>query len=75
MLLRIQNLMTAAALLSLPAMAQTTYRAPRAPGGHPDLNGIWQTMNEANYDLEGHSARPAMVEMVPSAETRRTWLP
>ncbi|HLK62797.1 MAG TPA: hypothetical protein VKU19_05130 [Bryobacteraceae bacterium] len=36
------------------------YRAPRADGGHPDLNGIWQVMNEANYDLEAHNARAAM---------------
>ncbi len=35
-------------------------RAPRADGGKPDLNGIWQTLNEANYDLEGHNARAAM---------------
>ncbi len=35
------------------------YRAPRIDG-KPDFNGIWQTMNEANYDLEGHNARPAM---------------
>jgi hypothetical protein len=51
------------ALVALPLAAQTpasAYRAPRAPGGKPDLNGIWQTMNEANYDLEGHSARAAM---------------
>jgi hypothetical protein len=40
--------------------AQTAYHAPRADGGHPDLNGIWQTMNEADYDLEAHVARPAM---------------
>lgn len=38
----------------------SSYRAPRAEGGKPDLNGIWQAMNEANYDLEGHNARPAM---------------
>src|SRR5689334_24776150 len=36
------------------------YRAPRAPDGHPDLNGIWQALNEANYDLETHMARPAL---------------
>ena len=36
------------------------YRAPRTDGGHPDLNGIWQVLNEANYDLEAHVARPAM---------------
>ena len=36
------------------------YRAPRAADGNPDLNGIWQAMNTANYDLETHMARPAM---------------
>jgi hypothetical protein len=36
------------------------YRAPRAEGGKPDLNGIWQTLSEANYDLEAHNARSAM---------------
>jgi hypothetical protein len=47
-------------LAAMPLAAQTAqYRAPRV-AGHPDLNGIWQTMNEANYDLEGHSARSAM---------------
>jgi hypothetical protein len=48
-------------LFALPAMAQPApYRAPRADGGHPNLNGIWQAMNEANYDLEAHVAKPAM---------------
>jgi hypothetical protein len=53
---------TAAILLfSLLVRAQpATYRVPRAKGGHPDLNGIWQAMNEANYDLEAHVAKPAM---------------
>lgn len=45
---------------AMPLVCQTPYRAPRADGGKPDLNGIWQTMNEANYDLEAHNARPAM---------------
>ena len=35
------------------------YRAPRLDG-KPDFNGIWQSLNEANYDLEGHNARSAM---------------
>jgi hypothetical protein len=40
-------------------MAQTpAYRAPRL-GGHPDLNGIWQAMNTANWDLLDHPAQPA----------------
>ena len=46
---------------AMPLPAQTpAYRAPRAPGGKPDLNGIWQALNEANYDIQAHDARPAM---------------
>src|SRR5262245_5246062 len=26
---------------------------------HPDLSGVWQAVNEANWDLEGHAARAA----------------
>jgi hypothetical protein len=36
------------------------YRAPRTADGHPDLNGIWQALNEANYDIQMHMARSAM---------------
>ena len=36
---------------------QAAYKAPRTADGKPSLNGIWQAMNEANYDLEGHAAR------------------
>ena len=41
-------------------LAGQAYRAARGANGKPDLNGIWQALNEANYDLEGHMARPAM---------------
>lgn len=34
--------------------------APTA-GGKPNFSGIWQTNNEANFDLEAHQARPAQV--------------
>ena len=44
----------------LAGQAPAAYRAPRAADGKPDLNGIWQALNEANYDLEMHMARPAM---------------
>src|SRR6202140_5964372 len=51
----------ALAIAAMPVGGQTqTYRAPRADGGKPDLNGIWQSLNEANYDLEAHMARPAL---------------
>jgi hypothetical protein len=49
------------ALIAITLTAQTpAYRAPRTPDGKPDLNGIWQALNEANYDIEMHVARPAM---------------
>ena len=34
------------------------YRAPRTKDGKPDLNGIWQAVNSANWDIEGHGAAP-----------------
>src|ERR1700704_1426404 len=30
---------------------------PATIGGHPNLNGIWQALNTANWNLEAHSAR------------------
>lgn len=27
--------------------------------GHPNINGIWQALNTANWDLQDHSAQPA----------------
>ncbi|NDJ10444.1 MAG: hypothetical protein EBY17_04540 [Acidobacteriia bacterium] len=51
---------SAMSLLAMTVAAQT-YRAPRVAGStHPDLNGIWQVINEANYDVEMHMARPAL---------------
>ena len=41
----------------LPATGQApaAYKAPRL-AGRPNLNGIWQAMNTANWDLQPHSA-------------------
>src|SRR5262245_31692350 len=32
-------------------------RAPRI-AGHPNFNGLWQAMTEANWDILAHAARP-----------------
>src|SRR5262249_27923281 len=47
--------------ISAVASAQTPYRAPRGPDGHPNLSGIWQAMNTANWDLEPHMARTGLI--------------
>jgi hypothetical protein len=40
--------------------AAPAYRPTRLPDGHPDLNGIWQALNEANWDILPHVAKPAL---------------
>lgn len=57
-------------ILAIPAFAAAAkpaaskaaaYRAPRGPDKvHPDLNGVWQAMNGANWDIEPHAARAAL---------------
>jgi len=44
-----------------PVDSQTRaiYRPARTADGQPDLSGIWQTMNTANWDIEEHGAAPA----------------
>jgi len=63
-----------AAAKAAPARAGA-YRAPRGPDGkHPDLNGVWQVMNTANYNIEPHASsaalqmRPGPVVPVPAKD-------
>ena len=51
------------------AVAQTPdYEAPRLIGtGNPDLNGIWQTLNAANWNIEPHAAAPAAFAQLQGA--------
>jgi hypothetical protein len=44
-----------AAVLSVPGYAQERER-PERIGGKPNLNGIWQALNTAYWNLEGHSS-------------------
>jgi hypothetical protein len=43
------------------ASAAEPYKAPRTADGKADLNGIWQTLNTANWDLQEHAARTGLV--------------
>jgi len=53
---------TALWLVVMQAAGQAqAYVAPRTPDGKPNLNGIWQTLNTANWDIQGHAARAGQV--------------
>ncbi len=39
------------------ASATTTYAPPRTPDGQPDLQGTWQVLNTAAWDIQDHGAR------------------
>ena len=48
----------------IPAAAQTSAAGvPRAWDGHPDLNGIWQAIGTANWDIQDHPASAGLPEM------------
>src|SRR5215467_6808875 len=63
--MRIRGLMILAGMIAAavtlnaqtpPAAQAQAYRAPRTADGRPNLNGIWQAVNEANWDLQPHAA-------------------
>lgn len=47
-------------LAASQAAAQSSYRAARTTDGTPDLNGIWQTIGTAHWDLQDHPAYPGL---------------
>jgi hypothetical protein len=49
-----------------PSNQAESYRAPRTAHGAPDLNGIWQTLNTANFDIQAHPARPSLA-IIPAS--------
>lgn len=45
------------------ATAQAPYEAPRLTGtDHPNLNGLWEALTEANWDIQAHAAKPGPPE-------------
>jgi hypothetical protein len=48
---------------TLPSSAQTAAsKMPARIDGKPNLTGFWQTLTEANWDLQAHEARPGPPE-------------
>ena len=47
---------TAVAAVALMALGSVSASAQDRIDGHPNLNGVWQVMNSANWNLEPHSA-------------------
>ena len=50
-------ILIAALTFAAGAYAQTVDH-PATIEGHPNFNGVWQTINSANWNLEAHSAEP-----------------
>ncbi len=51
----------AIALLLVAGVAAADYKAPRLKGTkQPNLNGVWQALGEAHWDIERHMARAAV---------------
>jgi hypothetical protein len=59
----IKSIPVALLLSAALVTAQTpTGQIPRAPDGHPDLNGFWQVLNTADWDLESQGGGAAPKE-------------
>jgi hypothetical protein len=49
-----------ALLLAIATHGASAYEPPRTAAGKPDMNGVWQVLNSANYNLEASDARAAL---------------
>ncbi len=58
----------AAWLATTPMEGQTQAARPgRTADGKPDLNGIWQAMNSANWDIQDHAAKQGPIVALGAA--------
>lgn len=59
-------LIAGTSVIAQQASAQSAAKAPATIAGHPNLNGVWQTMSGADFGLEPHSAQTS-----PGAKSER----
>jgi len=58
----------AALVAAFPRAGESqAYKPPRTASGQPDLNGFWQAVNTANWDLEAHEAAAGPVLQLGAA--------
>ena len=61
----------AEAVEAVEAVETSEYDGARTPEGQPDLNGIWQALNAASWDIRAHNAQdgvPAGLGVVEGGE-------
>ena len=68
----LRRLLVTTAIASVPMMAAVSGQAPtggtpRTADGKPNLTGIWQAMNTANWDLQAHEAKMGPVVSLAAA--------
>src|SRR6186997_98372 len=49
-----------AVVSSPPVEGQARVASVPRLNGKPDLNGLWQAVNSANYDIQAHTAKAAL---------------
>jgi len=53
-------MLLSAAVATAQTTPASTQSVPRTADGKPDLSGVWQAINTAAWDLQGHHARKGM---------------
>jgi len=57
-----RSIVTAVAIAGIVVIPRSSagQTVPRTPDGKPDLNGIWQALNTASWDIQDHSGQLAI---------------